>query len=85
MQAEVRYALGKFAPYVFYDRGQVTVNHSNWTATENSRTLAGAGTRYLDGKWKAELILAWRTQGGAPRSDTRTSSPVAWATLDYRF
>lgn len=87
IQTEVRYALGKFAPYVFYDRGHVTVNHTSWTNSENSRTLAGGGvgTRYLDGKWKAELILARRTQGGVPRSDTRTSSPVAWATLDYRF
>lgn len=87
IQTEVRYAVGKFAPYVFYDCGHVTVNHTNWTGGENSRTLAGTGigTRYLDGKWKAELILAWRTQGGVPRSDTRTSSPIAWATLDYRF
>lgn len=87
IQTELRYAMGRFAPYVFYDRGRVTVNHTNWMPGENNRTLAGGGlgTRYLDGKWKAELILAWRTQGGVPRSDTRTSSPTAWATLDYRF
>lgn len=87
VQTELRYAMSKFAPYVFYDRGRVTVNHKNWTPGDNGRTLAGGGfgTRYLDGKWKAELIAAWRTQGGAPRSDTRTSTPVIWATLDYRF
>jgi len=87
IQSELRYAMGKFAPYVFYDRGRVTINNTNWTPSDNNRTLAGGGlgTRYLDGKWRAELIVAWRTQGGAPRSDTRTSTPVVWATLDYRF
>jgi hemolysin activation/secretion protein len=86
-QAEVRYALGAFAPYAFYDIGHVTLNHNTWAAGENSRQLAGGGTglRYLDGRVKAELVLAWRIQGGAPRSDTRTSQPVMWANLDYRF
>lgn len=87
VQTELRYAMGKFAPFAFYDRGRVNVNHTNRTPGENSQNLAGGGlgTRYLNGKWKAELIVAWRTQGGPPRSDTRTSTPVVWATLDYRF
>jgi hemolysin activation/secretion protein len=86
-QVEFRYALGSFAPYVFYDIGHVTINHRTWATGENSRQLGGAGTgvRYFDGRVKAELVLAWRTQGGAPRSDTRTTTPAVWANLDYRF
>lgn len=87
VQAELRVAIGKFAPYAFYDIGRITVNHRSWAAGENSRQLAGAGTgmRYLDGRIKAEVLLAWRSQGGLPRSDTRTGTPVAWASIDYRF
>lgn len=87
LQAEVRYALGAFAPFAFYDAGRVTVNHRTWTTGENARRLggAGAGMRYLEGRVKAEFVAAWRTSGGAPRSDTRTSQPILWVNLDYRF
>lgn len=87
VQAEARYTVGKAAPYVFYDMGRVTINHSNWAPGENSRLLsgAGAGVRFLNGKVKGELIAAWRRQGGLPRSDTRNARPTLWATFDYRF
>lgn len=44
-QTELRYPMGKVAPYVFYDRGRVTENQMNWTPSENSRTLVGGGLR----------------------------------------
>jgi hemolysin activation/secretion protein len=83
-QAEVRYAAGMAAPYLFYDIGRVTINHRSWAAGESSRLLSGtgAGVRFLNGKVKGELIVAWRRQGGLPRSDTRTAKPTVWASLD---
>lgn len=72
-----------------YTDGQASVDQSSWSAAENSRTLAGGGGGvgmcYLNEKWRAELIAAWRTQGDAPLSDTHNKTLMVWTTLGYRF
>jgi len=87
MQLEMRYAAGAWMPYLFYDAGRVTVNHEPWTTDRNHRTLAGAGLglRYDNRAFNASLIAAWRTVGGAPRSEPHNGQPMVWANLGYRF
>ncbi|NVM75196.1 hemolysin activation/secretion protein [Duganella sp. SG902] len=86
-QLELRYAVGAFVPYVFFDTGRVSVNRAPWTADANHRTLAGggAGLRYANRAISASVLLAWRTRGGAPRSEPRDGQPVVWANAAYRF
>jgi hemolysin activation/secretion protein len=87
MQLELRYAAGPWMPYVFYDVGRIKANHSPWTSDPNHRTLAGAGLglRYDNRAFNASLIAAWRTVGGAPRSEPHNGQPMIWASLGYRF
>ncbi len=87
-QLELRYAMGSFAPYVFYDAGKVKLKVSPaTTATENTRAIGGAGfgVRYSEGVWSVDASLAWRTSGGVPTADTRDNKPRLWATMGYRF
>ncbi|VXB57712.1 Polymerase [Burkholderia sp. 8Y] len=86
-QLELRYTLGAFVPYAFYDAGSVALNASPWQAGANHRSIGGAGlgVRYLRGRWSANSTIAWHVKGGAPTSDTRDSIPVAWASVSYRF
>lgn len=86
-QIEVRYAIDAFTPYAFYDRGQVTINAEPWAAAINVRSLAGAGfgLRYQQGGWNVDALLAWRTDGGKPLSDTEDKRPVGWFNVGYKF
>lgn len=73
-QAELRYDLNEYIPYIFYDGGYTKVNHTAWDANSNkSRSIGGAGfgVRYnqTDLNWMANLAIAWRTDGGAPQND----------------
>nr|WP_254451739.1 ShlB/FhaC/HecB family hemolysin secretion/activation protein [Duganella vulcania] len=87
VQVELRYAMGLWLPYVFYDAGRVTTNRDPWTAEVNHRGLAGggAGVRYAGRTWNASLIAAWRTHGGAPRSEPGKGQPTVWANVGYQF
>ena len=87
VQVEVRYAAGALMPYLFYDAGRITSNRDPWTSDKNHRTLAGggAGVRYDDRAFNASLVLAWRTVGGAPRSEPRDGLPMVWLNMGYRF
>lgn len=87
VQTELRYAMGNWTPFVFYDNGRVTLVKSPWADDENHRSIAGAGTglRYNRGGWGLEGSLAWRTAGGAPESDSRDDVPVAWFSARYGF
>jgi len=87
VQLELRYAAGAMMPYLFYDAGRITANHEPWTDDRNHRTLAGAGLglRYDNRAFNASLIAAWRTVGGAPRSEPRNGQPMVWANAGYRF
>jgi len=88
-QIELRYLLGEFTPYAFYDQGSIRVNTNPLTtATSNSRSIAGLGLGlgYQQGPWKLDLALAWRTEGGSPRSDASQSGTARfWLNLGYQF
>jgi len=84
-QLEVRYSMGELAPYAFYDHGRVRVNAKS--ASPN-RELAGygAGLRYQRGAWSADMALAWRSKGGAPKDANESGSkPRVWVSAAYRF
>lgn len=86
-QVEMRYALGDFAPFAFYDAGAVKINKDTWSSGSNSRILSGygLGLRYQTENWNAEAALAWRDRGGSPQSDTHDSLPVAWLNVAMKF
>lgn len=86
-QVELRRTMGNYTPYVFADAGEVRTNKTPWAAGSNARALAGAGLglRYNNGPWSADAVLAWRTDGGRPQSDTLVNEPQAWVSVSYRF
>ena len=91
VQAEVRYSMGDFMPYVFHDNGRVTLNARASrilpAVTDNHRSVAGGGVglRYVRDVWNADVNVSWRTQGGKPQSDTVDRNPRVWLTLNYAF
>lgn len=91
MQIELRYTLGSYTPYVFYDNGKVTLNAENTSlktpAKPNHRSISGEGfgLRYTGGDWNIDANLAWRNHGGVPQSDTADRRPRVWVSLGYRF
>lgn len=90
-QLELRYALGSFTPFAFYDAGRVQLNAQVATMTtaviQNQRAVAGAGAglRYSEGSWMSDVALAWRTRGGSPEADTTRSSPRVWVKVTYKL
>ena len=86
-QVELRYAMGAFNPYAFYDAGSVKVNVNPWAAGTNNRSISGGGVgmRYQAGSVSLDLALAWRNEGGKPLSDTKDNNPRAWISAGYRF
>ena len=86
-QIELRYPVDAFTPYAFYDAGRVTINANPWEPGTNDRSLAGGGfgVRYQQGGWNLEALLAWRTHGGKPESDTQDKRPLGWFNLSYKF
>lgn len=86
-QLEVRLAVGPVSPFVFYDAGRVQINAHPWTAGENFRQIAGTGVgaRLNLNGWRAEATVAWRTEGGAPQSDSKDRKPMFWLTAQYAF
>lgn len=86
-QLELRYSAGAYAPYVFYDMGDITTNAKPWAAGVNQRTLSGGGLglRYQRAGWSMDAVVAWRDQGGKPTSDTAATDPLVWLSLSYKF
>ena len=90
-QIELRYSAGAYAPYAFYDAGNIKTNAKPVEqAVSNERNLAGAGfgLRYQRGPWSADAALAWRLEGGLPQSDTqdlRLNGPQAWINVAFKF
>jgi hemolysin activation/secretion protein len=71
-QAELRYVVGDFAPYLFYDASHTRINQSPWdAASDQSHNLSGAGVgvRYLHDLWSGNLSISWRADGGRPTQD----------------
>jgi hemolysin activation/secretion protein len=84
LNLEVRnYLSEKFQWSVFYDVGQVDINRNPFNAQSNTRTLAGLGLgasgRFDRLQYRA--MLAWRTLGGDPVTDSNTSDPRLWMQL----
>lgn len=89
-QIELRYAMGTYAPYAFYDHGRVKVNAKPEQITSPSpdqeRAGAGLGVRYAHQAWRLDAALAWRTKGGAPAATQGSDpKPRAWVALSYKF
>ncbi|NQV31859.1 MAG: ShlB/FhaC/HecB family hemolysin secretion/activation protein [Phycisphaeraceae bacterium] len=81
-QIELRYALEKLSPYLFYDTG--------WTskdAQDQNRTISGTGIglRYSGKNGFLNASTAWKTAGGEEQSDDRKSNPRFWFSVGYRF
>ncbi len=79
---ELHRGFGRLDPYLFYDAGRIEAFEQ-----EEGRTLAGGGLGlgYRDGAWEADVVVAWSTRGGEPRSDDQGQDPRAWFTAAYRF
>ena len=86
-QFEVRYAVGAFVPYAFYDAGWIKTNSKPWTNADNKRSIGGygAGVRFVKNQWSADAAVAWRSYGGRPESDTADRQPMGWITGAYKF
>lgn len=84
-QLELRYNLGVYAPYAFYDQGNIQTNVSDSFLV---RVLAGygVGLRYQRNAWSADMALAWRSKGGRPvDANERDAKPRIWVNAHYRF
>lgn len=73
---------------VFYDIGSVKINHTDYNADKNSRTISGAGfglNASLPGEVRLGATIAWRTSGGDPKSDSDDRVPRVWFQLNKSF
>lgn len=89
-QIELRYAVGGFTPYAFYDHGKVKVNAQpaliTSPAADKRRAGGGVGVRVVEGAWSLDMALAWRSGGPAPESvQGQDRAPRAWFSAAYRF
>lgn len=86
-QLELRYTMGTFAPYAFYDEGRVRFNTDPWDDSRNHRAVSGAGVgvRIQHAAWSADAAVAWRVRGGEAQSDTLQRDPMGWITVSYQF
>jgi hypothetical protein len=74
---------------LFYDYGQVKINHDNFTQASNERAIAGAGVG-VNAKFSGFSLnsyLAWRTQGGIPLSEPSSEerTPRLWFQISREF
>ena len=80
--------LGEHVPFVFYDHGHISANAQAVDSPEPDQSRAGwgAGTRFNQGPWTAEALVAWRTRGGAPQSvQGKDPKPRFWVNGSYKF
>lgn len=86
-QTELRYMVGYFTPYLFYDYGHVKVNHHPWTGGDNHRRISGEGIglRFHYKNLSSDASIAWRAIGGNPRSTDKDQTPVIWFRLKIDF
>lgn len=85
----VHYFTPQLRGMLFYDYGHVKINQNNYSAADNTRTLAGAGlglNAALDG-WQLDSYVAWPIQGGVPLSEPESSvhSPRLWMQMSREF
>ena len=89
LQLELRYRLGQFSPYAFYDYGKVRADAKRVAGQDNATTsLAGAGlgVRYNQAGFSLDASAAWRTQGSRPSDDNESDrKPRVWISASYAF
>lgn len=84
-QLELRYNLGNgLNPYVLIDSGR-TVNGGIDDGDDRSISGAGFGLRMNHNGWNADLVSAWKLNGGDSQSDGRQRDPRIWFTVNYQF
>ncbi len=74
---------------LFYDYGRIRINQDNFSAGDNTRTLAGAGVgvNAVLARLQINSYLAWRTQGGTPLSEPASAerTPRLWVQMSGEF
>lgn len=74
---------------LFYDYGHIRINRDRFLATDNARTLAGAGVGVNALLYGLQLdgYVAWQTQGGTPLSEPASSeqTPRLWVQMSGEF
>jgi hemolysin activation/secretion protein len=87
-QAELRYSLGDFSPYLLYDVGHHQTNYRPWDAgSDLRRNLSGAGIglRYEHDRWSGNLTLAYRIDGGPPTQDVGPANYRVYFSLSRSY
>lgn len=87
-QTELRYNWDAYvSPYVFYDVGSSTANQ---TSVQNNPAMdlsgSGLGLRVNYKAWSADMVAAWRINGGRP-ADAKTpdETPRIWLSINYQL
>lgn len=75
---------------IFYDYGRIRINHEQYIAGDNTRSIAGAGfgiNAQVFNKLSLDSYVAWSTQGGAPISESGASehSSRLWVQAGVEF
>jgi hemolysin activation/secretion protein len=88
-QFELRYAIDKLSPYIFYDFGHSKTSHNSWSGVSrpNQRSIAGggAGLKFNHKKFVVGGAVAWRTVGSYSLSDKKAKTPTIWLNLAVPF
>ncbi len=84
-QLELRYTLDNgLSPYLLIDGGS-TPNGGIDAGDDRTVSGAGFGVRYNYSAWSADLVSAWKLEGGKAQSDGRQKDPCFWFNLAYSF
>ncbi|HEY6925030.1 MAG TPA: ShlB/FhaC/HecB family hemolysin secretion/activation protein [Steroidobacteraceae bacterium] len=88
LQAELRYIVDDFVPYVLFDAAHGQTNVHTWDSasdTQRSLTGAGLGSRYNHGPWALDASAAWHIRGGRAIADPKDVNPRIWISAGYHF
>lgn len=84
-QLELRYNLGHgLTPYLLFDGGS-TSNGGIDEGEDRNISGAGLGLRINHGDWNADVVSAWKLDGGDAQSDGRQRDPRFWFSVGYQF
>lgn len=89
LQLELRHATtAQLTLFGFADAGHARGQARPWdagSAAQRSIAGAGLGLRWLQGPWRLESTLGWRTHGGAPQAESRDRDPRLFLVLTRSF
>ncbi|SDN57257.1 ShlB/FhaC/HecB family hemolysin secretion/activation protein [Vreelandella arcis] len=84
-QLELRYNLGNgLSPYLLLDGGH-TPNGGINDGEDRNISGTGLGLRANHGNWNADVVSAWKLDGGDAQSDGRQKDPRVWFNVSYQF